>query len=537
MGRHRTVSAKELKNKQQQMTPASEKMFVCIECGEYVTYVVRRNKNHVSYFIHTNLVDDSTVCSLRENSNDISKTIYETSGLPLYLKKGDLNRFELFIGFYSLENVSLDRAEADSSKVKISSNKDCREGTEYLINSYNFFEAETTLKKLDTYSKRYYLSYYPEIWKKMFASRWGENIEGFTKGGALFAYGENGGRKIRINDEITTDKDYFLVSPESVILNIPNSLESEKCGELMLKLDCKRKMFIIYKIRFKSDNEQQFKMLYYFFRDNFKVSLIYKPLNLIPIWPPTVTIDDETKYFEDVKETSLLLETEEKKVDIYIHNSDNASVKKGTEINSNLLMFTLPISSNRIALTIIERYNSINLLLNQFRERIPIVTQYIDIKSEVGIDLEIGEHATLPNRNKAIINSVNRCNILQVRNKKVYKQFQIKNRNGVIVEDIKFGDQIFAEIGIKRVMLLNFIEIEQIVSNNIDAQKLYLQLKKNGKPYISSPIWIRKLLDKTSNDPKLRELIKKYVFLNQIPVRSHDILKSVYKSIGKEDKS
>lgn len=534
VGRHSIVYATELKEIYTQTIPAASRKFICIECGEYVTYVARTNKHHVPFFRHLDLTQDEIGCSLRDNINS-NKTVYESSGLPLYLKKSNINQFELFIGFYSLENMSIDSAEGARARVEISpSLTDASMSVKYAVNTYNFFHSKTTLKKIDFLSKRYYLSYTPSTWEGTLKQRWGGHIEGFIKGGALFDYGPNGGRKIRVNDEITTNTNYYYVCPESVSLSNIMGIKFEKCGIISLKSGSVRSILSIYKIEFSAENDQQFKELNYFCREYLNVSLMYRPLNLIPVWPPSSVIDDEIKYFEKEDEGTFILKTDEETKGVFVHRGNSANLQEGIKIKSNSLMFKSPISDNRTVLTINEKYNPINLLLNRYNEKIPTTNQNIQVMDSSGGEFKIGTHNRLPFKRQITIFSENRCDILQIRNDIIYSYYRVRDNKGVIIQNINFGDEILYVTGIKKKLLLSFAKKVQSEVMSIDNQLVYSKLKKYRGPYMNTPIWVRNVLTSIESQSKLYKLLRSYIFLNVIPMESYYYLKQIYKMEGME---
>ena len=86
VGRQRIVKADELEKKYLGTVPSDSKRFICLNCGEYVTYV--RSYKVKSYFRHSNRNDATIDCELR-CASDANHSIYEKNGPQIYIKKID----------------------------------------------------------------------------------------------------------------------------------------------------------------------------------------------------------------------------------------------------------------------------------------------------------------------------------------------------------------------------------------------------------------------------------------------------------------
>lgn len=209
---NKLLIAQEVKGIYQQTISAIDKKFICPECGEYVAFVSGNKKK--PYFRHCNSNEYTKNCDFRTQTQTYS-SIYEKLGLPMYIKKVGENYYELFIGFYKLEEYILKLAEDLDCNVDITKAGENEEQIEtYSINSNRFSINSTSLIRVDFISFRYHLKYNSTRVGKYLLERWGNNIEGILDSGTLFEFNENGGRKIRINDEITTNTDYYLIAKE-----------------------------------------------------------------------------------------------------------------------------------------------------------------------------------------------------------------------------------------------------------------------------------------------------------------------------------
>ena len=105
---NKLLIAQEVKGIYQQTISAIDKKFICPECGEYVAFVSGNKKK--PYFRHCNSNEYTKNCDFRTQTQTYS-SIYEKLGLPMYIKKVGENYYELFIGFYKIEEYILKLAE------------------------------------------------------------------------------------------------------------------------------------------------------------------------------------------------------------------------------------------------------------------------------------------------------------------------------------------------------------------------------------------------------------------------------------------
>ncbi|MCK4258282.1 MAG: hypothetical protein KAX49_04850 [Halanaerobiales bacterium] len=525
-GKQRTVKACELEKYYLETVPSNSKRFICPECGEYVAFV-RRDK-YKSYFRHCKINETTAFCEQRCNSTH-DYSIYEKVGFPLYLKKGIGQKFDLYLGFYNINESQISIAQNSNFQVSILPyNEDVRMELPYRINSYNFSANSTTLKRINFISSRYKLKYSSKDAEKLFIKRWGSEVEGIINGRALFTYHSNGGRKIRINDEITTDTDYYYLCNDRHKLNRNLGLVYEKCGVINLEYTYSILTYYVYRVQFKNFNEKQFKRLHDYCRENLKVSLIYKPSELVAIWPPAIQKNNELNFFKREKNALFILKSQEKNARTFIHTTNSVKEVKGTAIGDKMYLVNLPIVSENVAININEKYNSINFFLSHYKGIIKTVDSDIIVYDDQSNILNSGVHYKLPAKKSIKIVTSTKCRILHLKNNQVFKAYPIDEEAGIIIEKISYGDEILVMSGVSEYSLLKFIGENTQKQIVLDNDKLFFKLSRTKGSLISPPIWIRKLLNKIENRSKIYSLIRKYIFTNKIPVEACRILEEEY---------
>lgn len=527
LGKYKTVTADEMAQVYSKSVRLNERMFSCIECGEYVTFV--RGEKVRPYFKHSKRNETTEYCKLR-SGNLQSDSIYEKLGLPLYLgRRGkEKGQFDLYMVFYSLDRRQMDLARRENLKITIISfDEDERLSIPHIVNSDKFPLGLTTLIRIDFVSNRYKIKYSSSNAAKSLIPRWGSDAEGITKGGALFTYGPHGGRKIRVNDEVTTNRDYYYLCQT---LNFYAGMDYEEQGEIVLKSDQSYVTYDVYKICFTPHDRQQFKKLAEFCKDILKVNLVEQSSKLTPIWPPVIhKEDDELNYLEREFEALFILETEEENAGVYLHTGNSINEFQGKKIGKDQYLVTLPIHKQRTAVMINESCSSIYSFLNQYRGTIKSFKNGLTIKDMFNNPLDTGIHDHIPPKRKIRVLSTSRCDVVQINHNQIRSKTRIRDTDGVILRGITYGDEIVVLFGSGTVRLVSFrksIKNNQITTFDYDL--LYKQLKKMGPPLIVPPLWLKRLLKGISRNTKLFGLIREYIFTNKIPTDAYKVLAALY---------
>jgi hypothetical protein len=528
VGKHKTVTADELEKTNVSTIASISERFICPECGEYVTFV--RRYKYKSYFKHGNSNEATKKCDLRiEGQQNFS--IYERMGLSLYLKKCIDNKFEFYVGFYNLDETLMNIAENQELKVSINPvNGDKKLSTLYFVNNNNFSTSSTTFKKIDFISTRYILQYSSTNAEQLLNKRWGKDFEGVLSGGALFTYSDNGGRKIKINDEITTDTDYFYLCKDGNVLDRCDGIEYMCCGEISLKTSFMSVLYNVYKIKFRAFNNVQFYKLINFCRDHLKISLIYKPSTLIAMWPPSIQIDNQISYINK-KEALFILGSEETNARVFVHRDNITDELKGEKIDNNKYLMKIPVITGGIALNINEKYNSVFAFLTHYKGNIKIYNNSIYMKDIDDNPIHRGNNSKLPDKKTIKITAETKCDILHIKNNQVHKSYTIINEKGRNIDNIAFDDEIVFINGIEQTTLLKYIKNHMRSDQIFNDELLYLSLCQLGNPIMPPPIWIKKLLVLLKSNSKTFKVVRSFLLTNKMPVNAHKILNDLYKTM------
>lgn len=517
IGEVRIVSANQIKTQYGRTISCEEKRFFCTNCGEYVTFVNPIKKK--PYFRHIKSTEESYECELRIDGQG-KLSIYEKVGMSIYLKKNQNKNFSLYIGFYAVNQKDICLLKNESITIlPIKSNRKLE--NKYFIDSINFNSDTTTLKQINFTAPKYKLSYSSSKAKDKLGEIWGTEIEGINESGALFKYGKNGGRKIRINEEISTESDYYCISQDSFIFKGVFGIHYEELGRVSLRNITYR----VYKIRIEFNSWNK-KALCEFFRDNFKVSLVNKSSEIISIWPPIINHDKTIELFYN-KNNLFLLKSTQPNAKAFIHRTGHAKEINLNKIDDKKYTFKVsPISIER-AINLNDEYNSEYLLVFNYKERITSFNNEIVIKDINENIIENGIYNELPIDRKLKIYSNSEVEILHYRNNIIFKIYKIKSQINVI-EGLKYNDKLVVKIGLKKNILVEYKKLkEKSKKNYFDDGEVYKRLKSLN--YIFEPVdtFTRSILRQLKDYPKTYNLVKSYVVKNKMPIGAKKILTKI----------
>lgn len=260
----------------------SRDRFICLECGEAVYLTGNKDSNH---FAHFKKNDMSAECDRRVDGNP-TDSVYERIGLPIYMRKNSSGDFCLYMGFKALPHILMEKAIKESMSVKLD-----RKNT-YKINTERFSCESTSLIPLDYIplsGHKYRISYEPINKSYALSQHWSDYADGFSYEGAIFTVSEQGGKKIRHGDSITTDAEYYWVRRQPQLPSFMSGIKMEKCGRLVLK----NNILNVFRGTFSSDiSDTEFSYLASYLRTNLKIHLLEKQPKFVPIWPPIVKTEE-----------------------------------------------------------------------------------------------------------------------------------------------------------------------------------------------------------------------------------------------------
>lgn len=522
VGKQRLVEAEEIENEYYQTISSKERRFICPSCGEYMAYV--RRTRYKSYFRHGNKNDTTIECEKRSEV-ELNCSIYEKIGPQLYLKKISKDKYELCVGMYGVPAWILKKCQNNNYSITIS---DCinEEYVKYNINNTRFTENKISYMEILFVSNKYKLDYSSDVVKKLLEKYWGTGVEGFLNNAMLFEFSGNIKKRIRVNDEITTDTDYYLVCDKYI--NIPVYILSDRTvlGVLNMKSNYCSKFMNVYRINFRNISESQFIKIHNYCRDMFKVSLVYKPSKLELIWPPALECDNQISFLKHIKSSMFLMYSEEVESRVFVHYMNECSIKKGNKVDNYKSLFEINTRDQNLAININEKYNSINFIVSSYEEKgikDSKVQEYFIYDSKNN-EIQLGIIDKIPCGNKIIVKSISKCVILHLRDNLFYKQYDIKSEFGIVINNIQCGDEILALQGFVEVPL---IEIQKVVENKekVDGEKLFEILSQNKlSRSVKSPVWLKELAVMYDEESRIYKLIRNYICSHTIPISSLKIL-------------
>lgn len=257
--------------------------FVCPECGEAVFLTGR--KGFGNYFAHFKKSEASAECDRRVDGHP-TNSVYERIGLPIYMRKNMSGNFGLYMGFKALPSSIMEAAIRERVSLKINGKNS------YRINEERFSCDHTSLIPLDyipALGMKYKINYEPITKASHVLRHWSDYADGFSSEGSIFTVTEQGGKKIRRGDSITTDTEYYWVRKSTQLPSFIPGIKMKETGKLILK----NEVWNVFHGIFSSElNDRDFSYLTSYLRNNLKIHLLEKEPEFLPIWPPVLKHED-----------------------------------------------------------------------------------------------------------------------------------------------------------------------------------------------------------------------------------------------------
>lgn len=512
------VDAKEIKNRYYKSVSSKEKRFICLCCGEYLSYVISDKKK--PYFRHINENETTKKCQMRI-SYDSEQTVYQKAGLSLYLKESGNEFFELYIAFRKIDNKIFNSLLESKEKIIIKyRNKSC----EYILNNYNFSHEYTTLKKIDFIAEKYQILYPNFDLKKFLIEVWGEEIEGFLGNESLFTFDDKGGKKVKINEEIKINTEYYYLGSNERIFKNYNNIKVVYKGILEVNnSEYYLSQYKIYKISFIPVNDDEFMKMRVLCRERFRVSLHYNKPNFIGLWPPTV-IKNESYKVINFKNEAIGIIKSDKLEKLYCNDKHTVYEIRLKELLDDKYIIRIPIRNYEIPFILQEQYNSIFFVNGGYLDKIKQYENKIVIEDNNGMKIENGIKNKLPLKQCISITSKSKCKIIhKSQNGLVIKK--INNYSKIKLENVKFGDAIISFYSGKEEILLQYLK-QHKDSNKLLINQLHNKNKNDKSELVDFPIYIKNKLLKSNEYFEIYKIIKIYIFKGKIPIQ---ILKLIEK--------
>ncbi len=405
----------------------SRNRFICPECGEAVHLTGSRYSNHFAHFKKSDVFAE---CDRRVDGIP-TDSVYERIGLPIYMRKNSLGDFYLYMGFKALPSILMEKAIKESILVKID-----KKNT-YRINNERFSCEETTLIPLDYIplsGYKYHLCYEPINKAYEVSQHWSDYADGFSYEGAIFTVSEQGGKKIRHGDCITTEKPYYWVRCQPQLPSFISGIEMKKCGRLILKDNTLN----VFYGTFSSDiSDEKFNDLTSYLRSNLKIHLLEKQPEFVPIWPPVVKTEDG--YIVNNREQSIY--------GYVVSGNDNPRIyvyqgirKIPDELDAANHLTCVKVWEQEALVNIDRKYiSSGTLLLKRPRNIITNDTEIYELIDDEYVSIQ--KKNVCRNCTKILFKAEHQTNFILVR-----KSGQIEKNGGIgehIFEDLQDGDLIY----------------------------------------------------------------------------------------------
>ena len=329
--------------------PARKSRFYCPECGEIV-YFRSSGGSHPCQFFHQEKTDKTPECDRRVDGRS-KLSLSQRVGLPLYLTKMLSGNFQLNVGFPALGSDMLKKAALLDYSVEISFGSQLRE---VKIDQANFIEDSVTLIPVNFLpSNGRNFSITISGCGSVFGlhRRWADYADGFEVDGAIFTYDENGGKKIRRGDSISTNRSYYAVI-KNALPSLPEIIQHE---EGCLRVGSSTYRVIKIEIMASVDNKPVFHSISQYFNRHFGVWLLERQPELVPIWPPVVQgavsspILPETNVFCGVSSGNAV-------PNVYVYSDYGVNQKKVNQMSTGIWTVEVHVGKQPVILSVDRKY-------------------------------------------------------------------------------------------------------------------------------------------------------------------------------------
>lgn len=491
---------------------ASSRRFFCPECLESVALDKR------GHFRHQNRTSKTIECENRVASS--SRTSYERMGLPYYLIEIGEQKFSLCVGFSPLTENELEEASSSGAYLVLSNG--ALEKRKYFISKERFNNDRYTLLKIEYLpEKKGRLKVeYSENTSRTIKAKWTDYTDLWGNGQFFKTSGECS-RKVRPLGSITTDTDYYYIGDITQFYRYRKVVEFSTFGKLVLN----RKQLPVYRIRIcgKKGNEAQLRDLEGFLMENYKHNLLMSESGISPIWPPCIIDDNYFIFDRNCKEAIFAIESPNDDPTVYRYYGGATEVIIKTGDHPHLLKIGL--SDDDIPISVDRTFNG-NI---QYIRRQPISRSYSDNKVDIideGDNSIIGKQLNTLHKKHFKIRSNCSATVFHIKPKGAEQQFRINDSEGVLINDISWGDTILV-FSKSWSLLLAYTFCKQGMSDK-ENEDLLLLMKRQSGPYVNVDSSIRSYCTRIASDPEAKRYIVKYLKTNRIPIMVAKTLRERY---------
>ncbi len=502
--------------------------FFCPECGERVIWSSRGGPlpdKFSHYFSHYKRTERTPECERRVDGYS-ELNLYERVGLPVFLTVKFGSQFCLNIGFPAIGERLLSEVAQHGIKVCISGSEHRRT---ILVDEVRFVEDNVTLVPVDFIpdsGKNFAIKIEPDVQAVRLRKEWSDYAEGFWCGGAIFTYGETGGKKNRRDDSVSPDRQYYVIARQ---FSPPQEIRSKELG--MIRLN--RESYHVYLIHIdvSVENIDRYKYVKNYLLRQFGIWLLPTPPELIPLWPPVaeqgvlIPIKGHTKVYCSVSSGN-----DEPKVFRYDGHEVSSLIVNSYEKGIHTVDFS--VSSQEMILSVDRKYAGREIGFQAKEIMHPKFEYDFSIEKANGSLLEWKEVTRDSFSEIFAVNSNARMEMYIGCHDKVFRHVSIRESRQVVAALHNVAEVLFAvENGVLRYFQISAANKAEGLKKKLTVDNIR---KCSGGEHVPVPYWAENLLLvwRKEGFADIFEEVKRLIGNGKIPVGLLEILYNDYCTRG-----
>jgi len=461
--------------------PQRKARFFCPECGEPVFWS-SRGGIQPDKFSHYTKMTSSPECDKRVDGRS-ELNLYERVGLPMSLIRLGESNFRINILFPAIGEKLLAIAVKQKSRICVSgSGKD----RIFPIN-YTYFQADATTMIPVDFVPQWDANYTVQVDATHEIKRkWSDYSDGFAKGGAIFTYGEAGGKKIRRGDSISPGRLYYIVAKQ---FHSPYSeIKTEHIGSIRLN-EWDYSVFTT-SVNVSTDDGYRFTVINNYLKSQFGVLLLETAPELIALWPPVT----EQDVLVPTKNTSVIycaVTSGNTVPKVYSYKSNIVSSLAVNQGENGVNALALPIYTEETVVSVDRKYIGREIVFQKKRLDITGYAYEIAIERQDGTTLDFAALTSAALSSDLVLKSNAKMELYIGSHDKTYLYVPIRSFNTPIPARRNPAEIIFGiEKGVFR-----WYETKSLLEPSINEQNVLHQIIENCTgEYVPAPRWIGFLL-------------------------------------------
>ncbi len=472
--------------------PRKHNRFFCPECQEKVFWRCRGGQQP-DVFFHQKKTSFSPECDKRVDGNS-DLYIYERIGLPIYITRQYGDVYNLNIAFPALGEQCLQQAKNNKLTVSINGKLTIP------IVPAQFYSDEVTPIPVD------FIPYYGNNYKieitgigaSAVQKKWSDYADGFSSEGAIFSIHNNFGKKIKRGDSITIEKEYYLIAKD--FRTFYPEICSRRIGRIRLN-DSDYGVYIFsIKVSVKSNS---FNGINSYFYNRFKVWLLEKAANVLPLWPPIIDHGDQLLFSN---KATVYCDVEsgnnEPKVFTY-RGKDVHQVPVDKDYHNNKTVKLIVYTFEPTIVSVDRKYTGREISIRKTQPILSTAFRSIVLSTECDevIDTSLCVDANMLQGYIRVSTNAKFIVVLESTNH-VYKLVPVVDSQAVF-ESFKRIKRIFFAYGASQdgyIIFRSFYANQPQNNLDIDEQLLLLEARKNMRgTIVAAPLWIKEVFDLCNN--------------------------------------